>query len=327
MIAGSISTKRACALRLGALVCAISIVCALEVRAFAADADRPAMALEWSEAAAELSAGSPPALAAPSDAVPAASLAPAESISSPVAASRATPATPESIAALSTATGAASAPAETFMPTTPAPIISASRGSMAGDSTVEIPQALVEPLRDDITAASSHADPNPEIARYQSAQTPAEPPQMRGIKEFIAQGVAVTPLGLEVREARRKLRSGEPAEGLLILEVKHGSAAQSAGLQSYQHSTHDMMAGAAVAAAMVFAPAILLLPMLDYLEIGESYDLIIGIDGNRVTNFLEFEDRMRKVNAGELVYLSILRNGARMQVAVRVPADPTAVSY
>ncbi len=213
------------------------------------------------------------------------------------------------------------------MPTTPAPIISAPPGSIAGDSTVEIPQALVEPLPDDFTPAPSSAGSSPEIARYQSAQTPAQLPQVRGIKEFIAQGVVVTPLGLEVREARRKLRSGEPAEGLLILEVKHGSAAQTAGLQSYQHSTHDMIAGAAVAAAMVFAPAILVLPMLDYSEIGESYDLIIGIDGNRVANFLEFEDRMRKVNAGQLVYLSILRNGARMQVAVRVPADPTAVSY
>ena len=88
-----------------------------------------------------------------------------------------------------------------------------------------------------------------------------------------------------------------------------------------------MVQTAAIAAAMFFPPAILALPALDYSEIGESYDMIIGIDGARVTNFLDFEDRMRDVRPGDLVYLSILRNGDRLQFSVRVPDDATALSY
>ncbi|MGH7949303.1 MAG: PDZ domain-containing protein [Candidatus Binataceae bacterium] len=312
---------------LAAVTGAILIISTFDSRAFAADADRPAIALEWSEAAAELSSEPTLTHAAPAASPAAASPVPSESMGSSVTASRIAHGAPDVMPTLSTAIAAPRGSVETFEPAIPAAAVSASRGPVAGDSTVEIPQALVEPLPDDLATASSSADPNPEIARYQSAQTPPRSPEMRGIKEFIAQGVAVTPLGLEVREARRKLRSGEAAEGLLILNVKAGSAAQSAGLRSYQHTTHDMIAGAAVAAAMAFPPAILVLPMLDYSEIGESYDMIIGIDGNRVTNFLEFEDLMRKVNAGQLVYLSILRNGDRVQVAVRVPTDFTAVSY
>jgi S1-C subfamily serine protease len=66
--------------------------------------------------------------------------------------------------------------------------------------------------------------------------------------------------------------------------------------------------------------------VFDQVHLGESYDLIIGVDGSRVTNFLDFEERLRDVQAGEIVYLSIIRNGERMQIPVPVPdnlASPT----
>jgi hypothetical protein len=37
-----------------------------------------------------------------------------------------------------------------------------------------------------------------------------------------------------------------------------------------------------------------------------------------VVNFLDFEDRMRDVQPGEIVYLSIVRNGDRVQVPVHI---------
>jgi S1-C subfamily serine protease len=49
-----------------------------------------------------------------------------------------------------------------------------------------------------------------------------------------------------------------------------------------------------------------------------AYDLIIGVDGSRVTNFLDFYDCMRDVQPGEIVYLNILRNGRRVQMPVRI---------
>jgi S1-C subfamily serine protease len=77
---------------------------------------------------------------------------------------------------------------------------------------------------------------------------------------------------------------------------------------------------------MFFPPAVLLVPVFDQVHLGDSYDLIIGIDGSRVTNFLDFEDRLRNVQAGEIVYFSIVRNGERKQIPVSVPdnlAGPT----
>ena len=66
--------------------------------------------------------------------------------------------------------------------------------------------------------------------------------------------------------------------------------------------------------------AVLLVPVLEQVPLGESYDLIIGVDGSRVTNFLEFADRLGDVQPGEIVYLSVLRNGGLVQVPVQVPA-------
>ena len=66
------------------------------------------------------------------------------------------------------------------------------------------------------------------------------------------------------------------------------------------------------------------IPALDYMQVGESYDMIIGVDGSRVTNFLDFQDRMRDLQPGEIVYLSVLRDGKRVQVTMPVPADIAA---
>jgi S1-C subfamily serine protease len=68
------------------------------------------------------------------------------------------------------------------------------------------------------------------------------------------------------------------------------------------------------------------LPMIEYTEIGKSYDMIIGVDGSRVNNFFDFEERMRNVQPGELVYLNLVRNGKRLQVAVPVPPLTTSAS-
>jgi S1-C subfamily serine protease len=56
--------------------------------------------------------------------------------------------------------------------------------------------------------------------------------------------------------------------------------------------------------------------------------LIIGVDGSRVTNFLDFYDCMRNVQPGEIVYLNILRNGHRVQVPMQITsAVPPAESW
>jgi S1-C subfamily serine protease len=148
-------------------------------------------------------------------------------------------------------------------------------------------------------------------------------PRLHSLQEFINEGTDDdSPLGIEVRESQRRLRSGVEVNGLLIVGVESNSPAATAGLLAYRRVARDVLEGAAVVASLVFPPAVIAVPMFDQVRIGETYDLIIAVDATRVTNFLDFEDRMRDVQPGEIVYLSIIRNGDRRQVAVQLPSAP-----
>ena len=149
--------------------------------------------------------------------------------------------------------------------------------------------------------------------RYQEEQSGLPPEQLRNMQQFDGDDELSTPFGMQLREARRTLKSGEEADGLLITAVAKGSPAAAAGLHAYSHGVHDALAGAAMVGAMVPGGqfAILLIPVLDFMQVGESYDMIIGVDGSRVTNFLDFQDRMRDLQPGEVIYLSVVRDGKR----------------
>jgi S1-C subfamily serine protease len=182
-------------------------------------------------------------------------------------------------------------------------------------STTEIPQSMgaPEPSTADIGRAF---DPQ---AVYEAQQNPQFiDPQLHSLQEFMSEDDETSPLGLELREDRRKLKSGEVADGLLIVDVRSGSAAAKSGLHASQRTTRNVLEGVAVAASLFFPPAVLAVPILDQVSLGDSYDMIIGVDGSRVVNFMDFEDRMRDVQPGQIVYLSIVRNGQRLQVPVQV---------
>ncbi len=138
----------------------------------------------------------------------------------------------------------------------------------------------------------------------------------------MSEGEVTSPIGIGLREARRKLLSGQVAEGLLVVEVKKGSPAATAGLHAYNRTAKNVATAIAMAASVaVMPPAVLLIPLIDAVPVGESYDMIIGVDGTRVSNFLDFQDRMQNLKPGETVYLSVVRDGRRMQIAVAVPKD------
>ncbi len=183
-------------------------------------------------------------------------------------------------------------------------------------------------------ADGSNAAPGPDgatsqnIDEYEAAQNPAPAPvpHFHSLQEFMSEGSDTSPIGVELREDRRRLSGGGQADGLLILKVHSGSPAAQAGLRGYSTTGHSVLEGAAVAAAMVFPPAVLAIAVLDQTHVGESYDMIIGVDGNRVTNYLDFEDHMRDAKPGDVVYLSIVRNGKRVQIAVPLPVTAGSVS-
>jgi hypothetical protein len=160
-------------------------------------------------------------------------------------------------------------------------------------------------------------DDGSDVAQYREDQR----------EQLESEGEFSTPFGMQLREARRTLNSGEQADGLLITAVEKDSPAAAVGLRAYNHRVHDALTGVAIAGAVVLLMvpggqfAYLLIPMLDSMHVGESYDMIIGVDGMRVMNFLDFQDRMTDLQPGEVIYLSVVRNGKRVQVTMPVPAN------
>jgi hypothetical protein len=188
-------------------------------------------------------------------------------------------------------------------------------------ATTEIPQALPDGGAGSAATGEMGAAAG-QIVNYQQYQNAQQvDPQLRSLQEFIQEGDNTSSLGMEVQEAQRKTRLGKIADGLVIVAVIKGSPADLAGLRAYRRTTSDVIKVVAVGAALVFPPAVLVAALADQVRIGDTYDLIIGVDGTRVTNFLDFEDRIREVQPGEIVYLNILRNGTHMQVPVNVPAN------
>ncbi len=137
-----------------------------------------------------------------------------------------------------------------------------------------------------------------EVARYQEEQSGMPPEQLKALQEFDSEGELSTPFGMQLREAKRSLKTGEEADGLLITAVAKGSPAAAAGLHPYTHGVHDALAAAAMVGAVFSGGlSVVVIPAIDYMQVGESYDMIIGVDGSRVTNFLDFQDRMHDLAA------------------------------
>ncbi len=189
-----------------------------------------------------------------------------------------------------------------------------------GSPTAEIPPAANEPssggIEEQDTSVIGRQAPD-----YDPLNPPPPPavPDLHSLREFLDQMTETSSLGVELREDQSKLKTGERVSGLAIVSVIAGSPAARAGLRPYSGATHAVLEGMSVAAALVFPPAIIAFSIIDQTHIGETYDLIIGVDGRRVGNLIEFEDRMRGIKPGNIVYLSVIRDGARLQIAVNLP--------
>lgn len=192
--------------------------------------------------------------------------------------------------------------------------------------TEEIPQAIPDDDQVAMLPASATGS-SMKLTSYSTAD-PSLPDGMGSLRDFVTESEETSPIGFEVRETRCRLKTGEELSGLLILKVEKDSAAAKAGLLAYQAAKHRVLQALAIGAAMAFPPsALVTLPAIDYYsEAGETYDMIVGVDGTRVARFIDFEERMRNIRPGELVYLSLVRNGVRIQIPVAIPALSTSAS-
>lgn len=334
MTAAGVSHSRAAILRLGsAVLAALAIAVSIAAPPARAGGDAPMPAADaerggtLNPSTGELA--SPVANPSPATSVPVAEPPVAEASPIPNAATPAAAPSPAYVADAPAASPTFDAIPDRPVirsPTVPALGNTRSDEILVGPAgTQEIPQAMPSNTPAESLAPGTTAPNSDDLTRYQYDQDPElAAPNVGSLQDFVAEGDETSPIGVELRETTRKLNSGEEAEGLLIVKVERDSAAAKAGLRPYRRVAHNMLTGAAIGAAMVFPPAILILPIIDYTQLGESYDMIIGVDGARVTNFIDFEERMRNIQPGELVYLSVVRNGKRVQI--QVPVQPVASS-
>ncbi|GEM_PF-2465349 len=226
------------------------------------------------------------------------------------------------------------APIEIAADNTPDPVTAESLGNglPATSSTTEIPpannpddpaDALPAPDPNSVNDPAASSDPGDQ----QQIETDPDaelPPHVYSLQDFISQGADESPLGMELREDCTRLKDHEKVCGLAVLDLRRGSPAAKAGVKRYTALTHDILDGASVAAALVFPPAIVAVAVIDQSGIGESFDLVIGVDGRRVRHILDFQDLTSNVRPGDTVYLTIVRAGRRVQLPVRIPVDSTS---
>jgi hypothetical protein len=182
--------------------------------------------------------------------------------------------------------------------------------------TTVIPSARQQAIQ----SGTGVAPESPQVVNYEAnQQMPLNESQLHSLQEFTNEGVNTSPLGVELQEGARRGKNGREIDGLLVVALQPGSPAERAGVQAGHRAVHDVLEGAAVVASLVFPPAVLAVPVIETIQLGENYDLIIGVDGNRVTNFMDFHDQLREAQPGETVYLNILRGGKRLQLPVEMP--------
>ena len=165
-----------------------------------------------------------------------------------------------------------------------------------------------------------------------SAQSTSQgaPPNLGSVTEYMSKGgnpalVSYLPLlGVHVFEGHGDLVSGQRFKGLNVTSIDQGGPADMAGfraerVQVFRAATE---AGASVllaGAILLFPPAVFGISLIPDKDDVKAYDVIVAVDSVRTRNFNELADSLRNVKAGETIYLTVVRDGAREQLRLVAP--------
>ena len=122
-------------------------------------------------------------------------------------------------------------------------------------------------------------------------------------------------MGIEVADGVAKIE-GRWIEGVVVINVLANSPAEQAGVRSRHAWLQYLLDGSAAASSLLFPPVFLVIPLVQEKHLGETYDLIIGVDGVRIHDKFDLDDALRGARSGEIVYLSIVRDQHRLQLPV-----------
>jgi len=127
-----------------------------------------------------------------------------------------------------------------------------------------------------------------------------------------------------VFRAATRLVSGQQLSGLAVSSVDQEGPGYDAGIRAehIRAARAAVQVGATVlviGAAAFFPPAIFGVPLLAQMQTPRAYDVIVAVDAERIQDVSELEYSLRKAMAGETIYLTIIRNGRRMQLQLPMP--------
>jgi hypothetical protein len=151
-------------------------------------------------------------------------------------------------------------------------------------------------------------------------------PHLSNLDEFTGyDDTYESPIGAVLQRNCAELSGKQTVCGVAVLEVRPHSAAAAAGLKPYSGLVHTLLGAAVVGSAMVFPPAIAGLDLVEQSHVGESFDLIIGVDGQRIRSLSNFQDATSNIGVGDVLYLSVVRSGKRLQIPVRITRQTVVV--
>src|SRR5512146_589175 len=108
-------------------------------------------------------------------------------------------------------------------------------------------------------------------------------PEPPGLREYMDANEQISVFGIDMRVETRKVE--KEIQGLLVVDVTPGSPGADAGLHPFRQPVRDLLRGVGMLAMMAFPPAAVVVPIVESVPLHEAYDLIIGVDGSRVSNF------------------------------------------
>ena len=164
--------------------------------------------------------------------------------------------------------------------------------------------------------------PDPEQAPA-AGQTAADPDgeagQFADMDQFVSNDdVYESPIGALLQRNCARLAHGQLACGLAVLEIRPGGAAAKAGIRPYSGLVHTLLGAGVMGTAMIFPPAIAALGLVEQSHVGEKYDLIIGVDGQRIRRIRDFQNAISEARFGDIIYVTVLRASKRLQIPMRI---------
>jgi hypothetical protein len=133
-------------------------------------------------------------------------------------------------------------------------------------------------------------------------------------------GGYIPSLAIYVMNGQASLKNGRSVVGVEIIRVLSKGVADSAGLHSKNDTIPELLTVGLVAGSVFFPPALFGVFVIPHSGIGESYDLIMAVDGRRTHDTKELIDALSDVigGDGELAYLVIVRRGKRQNIVVKL---------